>query len=59
LRSALDETVLGTRVYELLDFWHHLEKLASAARVLHGESGGPATLARWRVDLLNCNAAPT
>lgn len=58
LRSALDESTLGTRVYELLDFWHLLEKLAAAAQVVYGEADGHTVLARWRVDLLNRNAAP-
>ncbi|MFQ5974671.1 MAG: ISKra4 family transposase [Alphaproteobacteria bacterium] len=58
LRSALDETTLGTTVHELLDFWHLLEKLAAAARVVYGEAHGHEVLGRWRVDLLNRNAAP-
>lgn len=58
LRNALDETTLGTTVYELLDFWHLLEKLAAAAQVVYGEADGHLVLARWRVDLLNRNAAP-
>lgn len=58
LRSALDEATLGTTVYELLDFWHLLEKLASAAQVVHGEARAPEVVARWRMDLLNRNAAP-
>lgn len=58
LRDALDEATLGTRVYELLDFWHLLEKLAPAAQVAYGEARATEGLARWRVDLLNRNAAP-
>jgi hypothetical protein len=58
LRSALDESTLGTTVYELLDFWHLLEKLGAAAQVLSGEADAPDVIARWRVDLLNRNAAP-
>lgn len=58
LRSALDETTLGAPVTELLDFWHLLEKLAPAAHLLYGNTEGPAALHRWRVDLLNRNAAP-
>lgn len=57
LRSALDSTTLGTTVYELLDFWHLLEKLAAAARVLYGDVQASDVLARWRLDLLNRNAA--
>ena len=58
LRSALDESTLGTTVYELLDFWHLLEKLSAAAQVLSGEAEARNVVARWRVDLLNRNAAP-
>jgi len=58
LRSALDETTLGTTVYELLDFWHLVEKLAPAAQVVYGNAEAKAILAHWRVDLLNRNAAP-
>jgi hypothetical protein len=57
LRSALDEATLGTTVHELLDFWHLLEKLASAAQVVHGAARAPAVLAGWRVGLLNRHAA--
>jgi hypothetical protein len=57
LRDALDTATLGTPVYELLDFWHLLEKLAAAAHVLYG-ADAPARLAQWRLDLLNRNAAP-
>lgn len=56
LRSALDATTLGTKVYELLDFWHLVEKLAPAAQVVYG--AGSEVLHRWRRDLLNRNAAP-
>jgi hypothetical protein len=58
LRAALDETTLGTKVYELLDFWHLVEKLAPAARVVYGEQDGGEGLRCWRVDLLNRQAAP-
>jgi len=57
LRSALDEATLGTKVSELLDFWHLLEKLAPAADVVYGETRGKEVMARWRVDLLNRHAA--
>jgi hypothetical protein len=58
LRSALDSTTLGTTVYEVLDFWHLLEKLGAAAHVLYGEAQALDVLARWRLDLLNRTAAP-
>jgi hypothetical protein len=40
--------VLGTTVYDLLDFWHVLEKLAPAFQVVYGETGAPAALTRAR-----------
>ena len=58
LRSALDATTLGTPVYEVLDFWHVVEKLAPAAQVVYGEATAPEILARWKMDLLNRHAAP-
>jgi len=58
LHSTLDEATLGTKVYELLDFWHLLEKLAPAAQIVYGEARATNMVARWRVDLLNRNAAP-
>jgi hypothetical protein len=57
LRSALDAETLGTKVYEVLDFWHLLEKLAPAAQVVYGEGRASEVMARWRIDLLNRNAA--
>lgn len=58
LRAALSEETLGKRVHEILDFWHLLEKLAAAAKVIYGEASGSEILRAWRVDLLNRNAAP-
>jgi len=58
LRTALNEETLGTTVYELLDLWHLLEKLAAAAHVVYGEAHVKAVVARWRLDLLHRNAAP-
>jgi hypothetical protein len=57
LREAIDEATLGTTVYDLLDFWHVLEKLAPAAQVIYGEARGSEVLSRWRLDLLNRRAA--
>jgi hypothetical protein len=56
-RKALDESTLGTTVYELLDFWHVLQKLAPAAAVVYGEARGSEVLAQWRLDLLNRKVA--
>ena len=38
---------------QLVDLWHLLEKLGSAARLLYGEAHGPAVLQGWRLRLLN------
>lgn len=48
---------LGHPVYRLVDLWHLLEKLGSAARVLYGETVGASTLAAWRLLLLNQSEA--
>lgn len=58
LRAALNEEILGKKVHELLDFWHLLEKLGAAAKVIYGDTNGNEILSAWRVDLLNRNAAP-
>jgi len=40
----------------LIDFWHLVEKLSAAAAAIDREAAS-ATLKRWRLRLLNCNAA--
>jgi hypothetical protein len=42
--------------YRLIDFWHLIEKLSAAAKVIDPDEG-PATTRRWKIRLLNCNAA--
>lgn len=50
LRQAVNKDFLETEVFEVLDFWHVVEKLGYALRtVLHDES----SLQRWRFLLLN------
>jgi hypothetical protein len=58
LRTAVNEETVGKPVHELLDLWHLLEKLAAAAAVLYGAAHVKTVVARWRLDLLNRNAAP-
>jgi hypothetical protein len=55
LRSALDEETLGTKVYELVDFWHLLEKLTPAAQVVYGEGRATEVVA---AGASTCSIAP-
>ena len=56
LDEELNEASIGKPMARLVDFHHLIEKLAPAARVVSGEDG-KATLARWRLSLLNRNTA--
>jgi hypothetical protein len=53
LTSQLNAQTLGVPVRQLVDLWHLLEKLGSAARLLYGETHGSTVLHRWRLRLLN------
>lgn len=53
LGAEFTEASLGHPVHRLVDLWHLLEKLGSAAKVLHGDAGASAQLATWRLCLLN------
>jgi len=53
LERHLNRVTLGVPVHHLVDLWHLLEKLGSAARVLYGESRVSAVLQGWRLRLLN------
>ena len=53
LGAEFTEASLGHPVHRLVDLWHLLEKLGSAAKVLHGDAGSSAQLASWRLCLLN------
>jgi hypothetical protein len=53
LAGSLNAETLGVPVHQLVDLWHLLEKLGSAARVLYGESQASAVLQGWRLRLLN------
>lgn len=59
LEGWLNDDMLGVRVYYLVDLWHVLEKLAKAARVIHGKDAAPSVVQRWRMALLNRAAAPS
>jgi hypothetical protein len=53
LAGSLNAETLGVPVHQLVDLWHLLEKLGSAARLLYGEAQGSAVLQGWRLRLLN------
>jgi hypothetical protein len=53
LTASLNAETLGVPVHELVDLWHLLEKLGSAARLIHGETQARAVLQSWRLQLLN------
>jgi hypothetical protein len=53
LVGSLNVQTLGVPVHQLVDLWHLLEKLGSAARLLYGEAQGSAVLQGWRLRLLN------
>lgn len=53
LTSSLNAQTVGVPVRQLVDLWHLVEKLGSAARLLYGEAQGPAVLHSWRLRLLN------
>lgn len=44
-------------VQRLIDFWHAIEKLAPAAKVLVGEENAKAKLAGWKLRLRNSSSA--
>ena len=45
------------KIHRMLDFWHVIEKLAPAARVLFGAADAKASLMRWKLALLNRSRA--
>jgi hypothetical protein len=53
LSAQLNAETLGVPVRQLVDLWHLLEKLGSAARLLYGETPGSTVLHGWRLRLLN------
>jgi hypothetical protein len=53
LTGSLNAETLGVPVRQLVDLWHLLEKLGSAARLLYGETQGSVVLHSWRLRLLN------
>jgi hypothetical protein len=57
LAAQFDTATFGRRrIYALVDFWHTVEKLAAAAKVVDAASA-QALLARWKLHLLNASSA--
>jgi hypothetical protein len=57
LDSAINPESVGVEVHRLIDMFHLLEKLGTAAAALHGEHEGRAVTARWRLLLYNSSKA--
>ena len=53
LAGSLNAETLGVPVRQVVDLWHLLEKLGSAARLIYGEAQGSTVLQGWRLRLLN------
>ena len=56
LAAEVNEEKLGTHVYDLVDFWHVIEKLGPAAIIIFGAISA-SVLQRWRMKLLNTEGA--
>jgi hypothetical protein len=59
LGGSLNRETLGVPVHQLIDLWHLLEKLGSAARLIYGEAHGNGVLQGWRLRLLNRSGSST
>ncbi len=60
--GLLDEWFTPERfhgIHHLVDFWHVMEKLGAAVRVLDGPSQAAGRLNRWKLALLNRRTAAT
>jgi hypothetical protein len=53
LEGSLTRQRLGVPVHRLVDLWHLIEKLGSAARLIYGAAQGGVVLRGWRLRLLN------
>jgi len=49
---------LGIKPFELIDFWHVIEKLHAAAIVIHGTEQATSVTAQWKLMLRNSANAP-
>jgi len=58
LDEAFDaETFHGIVLHRLIDFWHAIEKLAAAAKLVVAKEDAARVLARWKLAMLNRSAA--
>jgi len=61
LEDALDrvftDAALGVTVHRGIDFWHVIEKLGAAARIIHGSAAAPI-VERWKLLLRNSGTGP-
>ena len=58
LDAEFNAETFGNRpIARLIDFWHLIEKLAPAARVLFGEKAAKNNATRWTIGLLNRSGA--
>jgi len=55
--AAPFDTFKSFVVTRLIDFWHTIEKLAAAARVIVGETEAKPLVARWKLLLRNTSSA--
>ncbi len=58
LDAEFDEDTFG-HTHSLIDFWHLMEKLSPAAKLIYGDDDARPVMKRWKLRLLNCNAAAT
>ena len=56
LGAEFDDGATFGVVSQLIDFWHLIEKLSAAAKVVHG-AGAAVVVAGWKMSLLNRKAA--
>lgn len=56
LEAHFPSSVFG-KTRSRVDFWHTIEKLSAAAKVIHGNKAGQLTAVRWRHRLKRCTKA--
>jgi hypothetical protein len=56
LATVFSRKTLGVDVFQHIDFWHVIEKLGAAAKLMHGDQSA-AVVTRWKLLLLNSESA--